>query len=78
MFINRLRVNEAAERLCQPDAPDVLRVALEAGFSNKASFNRAFKRHTGTTPTDVRRRRLNETTAQIPPSAPMARIEATD
>jgi AraC-like DNA-binding protein len=78
VFINRLRVNEAAERLCQPDAPDVLRVALEAGFSNKASFNRAFKRHTGTTPTDVRRRRLNETTAQIPPSAPMARIEATE
>lgn len=78
VFINRLRVNEAAERLCQPDAPDVLRVALDAGFSNKASFNRAFKQHTGTTPTDVRRRGGQQSTAQIPPSAPLARIEATE
>jgi AraC-like DNA-binding protein len=78
VFINRLRVNEAAERLCQPDAPEVLRVALDAGFSNKASFNRAFKQHTGTTPTDVRRRGDQQSTAQIPPSAPLARIEATE
>jgi AraC-like DNA-binding protein len=78
VFINAMRVNEAAERLCQPDAPEVLRVALDAGFSNKASFNRAFKQHTGTTPTDLRRRGIHEKASQIPPSAPMARSEATE
>jgi AraC-like DNA-binding protein len=53
-FINGLRVRDAAARLCQPGAHDVLRIALEVGFASKASFNRAFKRYTGTTPTAFR------------------------
>jgi len=47
-------VRDAVERLRQPGAPDVLRVALDVGFTSKASFNRAFKALTGTTPTSVR------------------------
>ncbi|MES3033399.1 MAG: helix-turn-helix domain-containing protein [Gemmatimonadota bacterium] len=55
-FINRIRVEEAAAILSTPGAPDVLRVAFDVGFASKASFNRAFQRHLGTTPTQLRAR----------------------
>ncbi len=77
-FINELRVRDAAERLCQAGAPDILRVALEVGFSSKASFNRAFQRHLGTTPTALRTAAIPATASQFPPIAPVARIEATE
>ena len=35
---------------------DLLDLALEAGFSSKASFNRAFRSAMGVTPSDYRRR----------------------
>lgn len=53
-FVNRIRVEEAVGILSQPGAPDVLRVAFDVGFASKASFNRAFKRHAGTTPSGIR------------------------
>ncbi len=56
-FVNRLRVEAVQADLAQPgDARDVLAIALEAGFNSKASFNRVFKRFTGETPTEFRRR----------------------
>lgn len=67
-FVNRVRVEEAVRRLAAPDAPDVLRVAYEVGFASKASFNRAFRRHAGTTPSEVRAE-AQRTTAQDPPTA---------
>lgn len=55
-FINRMRVDSVRQSLADPlDKRSVLRIALDAGFSSKASFNRAFKAETGRTPSDLRR-----------------------
>ena len=77
-FINGLRVDAAVVRLRQPGAPDVLRVALDVGFASKASFNRAFKAHTGTTPTALRDGKSADFTAQFPPTTTLAATEATE
>ncbi len=54
-FINRLRVEAVQRRLADPnERRDVLPIALDAGFASKASFNRAFKDVTGTSPSAVR------------------------
>lgn len=61
-FVNRLRVEAVQADLAQPgEARDVLTIALEAGFNSKASFNRVFKRFTGETPTEFRRRQIGDT-----------------
>ena len=51
-FINGYRVREVQARLLEPEAErlTLLAVALESGFRSKATFNRAFRRATGTTP----------------------------
>lgn len=56
-FINRHRVAKAAELLRDPALRDltVLDIAHRAGFNTKSSFNTAFARHQGTTPTAYRR-----------------------
>ena len=56
-YINGLRVEHAARLLRDPDyAPwPVLRIALESGFSSKATFNRLFKEYKGKTPNEWRR-----------------------
>ncbi|MCC6243504.1 MAG: AraC family transcriptional regulator [Gemmatimonadaceae bacterium] len=77
-FVNALRVQDAAERLCQPGAPDVLRVALDVGFASKASFNRAFKRHLGTTPSALKSTERPPQTSQFPPIQSVARTESTE
>jgi AraC-like DNA-binding protein len=56
-FVNGLRVEAACRSLDRACDGDVLGIALEVGFGSKASFNRAFRLHTGTTPTDYRRSR---------------------
>ena len=55
-FINSYRVAEAKKRLSQPENNHftILSIALDVGFNNKASFNTAFKKHTGMTPSQVR------------------------
>jgi AraC-like DNA-binding protein len=65
-FINRIRVEEAVAILSRPGAPDVLRVAFDVGFASKASFNRAFRRHAGATPTAIRAGGA-EPASQLPP-----------
>jgi len=51
-FLNKRRVDEACRRLReQPDA-NLLALAFEVGFSSKSSFNRAFRKFAGSTPTE--------------------------
>jgi AraC-like DNA-binding protein len=61
-FVNRIRVHAVQAELAQPESDrDVLAIALDAGFNSKASFNRVFKRLTGETPTEFRRRHEDRT-----------------
>jgi AraC-like DNA-binding protein len=59
-FINGYRLAEAEAALGDPAqaAVPVLTIALDAGFGSIGPFNRAFKAHTGLTPTEYRRARL--------------------
>lgn len=51
-FLNSRRVDEACRRLRkQPDA-NLLALALDVGFNSKSSFNRAFRKFTGATPSE--------------------------
>lgn len=51
-FVNGYRVAEVQARLAEPDAEHLtlLAVATECGFNSKSTFNRAFRKATGTTP----------------------------
>ena len=56
-FVNGYRLAEATAALADPGQADVpiLTIALDAGFQSIGPFNRAFKAHTGMTPTAYRR-----------------------
>jgi AraC-like DNA-binding protein len=58
-FVNSYRVREVQSRIAATmDAnKTMLALAYESGFNSKASFNRAFKRFTGKTPSDYARTR---------------------
>lgn len=51
-FINRYRVEEVKKQLQNPDNASltIMSLAYDAGFNSKATFNRAFKKHTGENP----------------------------
>ena len=53
-YINRRRVAEA-KSLLENRKKSIIDTAYEAGFSSLRSFNRAFKRYTGTTPAAYRK-----------------------
>lgn len=48
-YLRRLRVNHVRRRLEQSDVP-LVRIALEAGFSDQSHLTRVFRRYVGTTP----------------------------
>jgi AraC-like DNA-binding protein len=56
-FINEYRIKEAKNILKNPAKKEVtvLEILYEVGFNSKSSFNTAFKKHTGQTPTEFRR-----------------------
>jgi AraC-like DNA-binding protein len=60
-FINGYRLAEVETALGDPVQADVpiLTIALDAGFGSIGPFNRAFKAHTGLTPSEYRRARLD-------------------
>lgn len=62
-FVNEFRIKKAMELLTHPERKEytVLEILYEVGFNSKSSFNTAFKKHTGLTPTEYRRK--NTTTA---------------
>jgi len=56
-FVNGYRIQEAMNILVDPAKKDetVLEILYEVGFNSKSSFNTAFKKHTGQTPTEFRK-----------------------
>ena len=66
-FVNRWRLGDAQQALLDPlrAQEPVLRIALDDGFQSIGPFNRAFKAHTGLTPTDFRRQRLVGSSAAL-------------
>jgi AraC-like DNA-binding protein len=60
-FINGYRLSEAMAALSDPSQSGVpvLTIALDTGFGSIGPFNRAFKAHTGMTPTEYRRERAD-------------------
>jgi AraC-like DNA-binding protein len=68
-FVNGYRLVEAEAALADPSQAEVpiLTIALDAGFGSIGPFNRAFKAHTGLTPTEYRRARVDA--LPIPESA---------
>lgn len=59
-FVNGYRLAETESALGDPAqaAVPILTIALDAGFGSIGPFNRAFKAHTGLTPSEYRRARL--------------------
>jgi AraC-like DNA-binding protein len=55
-YVNGYRIAHAARLLTELKAMNVLDVAYESGFLSKSTFNDAFKRETGLTPTEYRKR----------------------
>ena len=55
-FLNSLRVEEAKSYLEHPDFANytLLAIGLEAGFNSKTTFNNAFRKITGQTPSEYR------------------------
>jgi AraC-like DNA-binding protein len=56
-FVNTYRIENAMEILKDPSKSKVtiLEILYEVGFNSKSSFNTAFKKHTGNTPTEYRK-----------------------
>jgi AraC-like DNA-binding protein len=57
-FINRFRIEEAKRLLTKPidEKITVLEVLYKVGFNSKSSFNTLFKKYTGQTPTEFRKK----------------------
>jgi AraC-like DNA-binding protein len=56
-FLNTYRIEESKRMLSKETQNlNILGIALDAGFNSKSAFNRAFKKHTGTTPKEFRKR----------------------
>lgn len=85
-YVRARRLSEAARALAN-GAPDILSVALAAGYGSHEAFTRAFRQHFNITPEDVRARasvehlrlqeplRMNPTTV---PTVPAPRITHRD
>jgi AraC-like DNA-binding protein/NADH:ubiquinone oxidoreductase subunit 6 (subunit J) len=73
-FINGYRLAEAETALGDPAQAGVpiLTIALDAGFGSIGPFNRAFKAHTGSTPTEYRRAHIGG--SQGDEASPIAEI----
>ncbi len=55
-FLNRYRIEYVKKLLINPEFADtpIIQLAYDAGFNNKVSFNKAFKKFTGVTPMTFR------------------------
>lgn len=53
-FVNGHRIDQAKEALAVTPDKTVLEIGLAVGFNSKSTFNSAFRRYTGMTPTEYR------------------------
>ena len=53
-FVNRYRIEAVKHQLVERQDTPVLEIAFDAGFNSKSTFNAAFKRFAGMTPTQFR------------------------
>jgi AraC-like DNA-binding protein len=58
-YINGLRVEYACNLLRTDSDKTILEILYASGFNSKTSFNTAFKKHTGKTPTQLKREAKN-------------------
>lgn len=68
-YVNQLRISEAIRLLAETRRRDlhVIEAAYKVGFNNKVSFNTAFKRATGMTPTEYRKHHGQTDAAETQP-----------
>ena len=61
-FINKYRIEEARKKLTAPEEKKstILDIAYSTGFYSKSVFNAAFKKFTGMTPTEYRKKHLEK------------------
>jgi AraC family transcriptional regulator len=80
-YLRARRLTQAARALAD-GAPDILSLALEAGYSSHEAFTRAFRDQFGTTPEEVRARRSTATLKLVEPppmiDAPAANLADPD
>ncbi|MFK7811951.1 MAG: helix-turn-helix domain-containing protein [Maribacter sp.] len=59
-FVNRYRIEEAKRKLSTSDFDhlSVLGIAFECGFKSKSSFNRYFKKYTGVSPSEFKKKHI--------------------
>jgi AraC-like DNA-binding protein len=60
-FVNTYRIEQAMDTLkdATKNKVTILEILYEVGFNSKSSFNAAFKKHTGKTPTSYRNNLFN-------------------
>jgi AraC-like DNA-binding protein len=60
-FINRYRIGEASRLLTNPkdNKITILEVLYDVGFNSKSSFNTLFKKYTGLTPSEFKKKNLH-------------------
>lgn len=73
--INRLRVEEVKSGLMDRNA-EILALALDAGFSSKASFNRAFREHSGMSPSAWRAAHMLKIGGDLPSETTQGKAKA--
>jgi AraC-like DNA-binding protein len=61
-FINRYRIEESKHLLADRSRPGktILNIAYDVGFNSKSTFNQAFKKRTGMTPSGFRKTRRSQ------------------
>lgn len=59
-YINEFRVEEFKQKIVDKEFNNytILAIGLDSGFNSKASFNSAFKKYTGITPSDYKKKHL--------------------
>jgi len=57
-LVNRTRIERAQRLLVEAPERTVLEIALSVGYNSKSTFNTAFRRQTGVTPTEYGPRRV--------------------